>query len=53
MELIHHPEMLVTSYQPTPRNIQEEQRPQDFALSPGYYEQSLALYHCDLIQLSY
>lgn len=47
MELIHHPEMMVTSYKPMPRNIQGEQRPQDFALSPGYYEQSLALYQCD------
>lgn len=53
MELIHHPEMLVTSYKPTPRNIQGEQRPHDFTLSPGYYEQSLALYQCDWIQQSY
>jgi hypothetical protein len=42
--------MLVTSYKPMPRNIQGEQRPQDFALSPGYYEQSLALYQCDRIE---
>jgi len=36
-----------------PHNIQGEQRPQDFALSPGYYEQSLALYQCDRIEQSY
>jgi len=47
MELIHHPEMLVTSYQPMPHNIQEGHRPQEFALSPGCYEQSLALCQCD------
>jgi len=52
MELIHHPEMLVTSYQPMPHNIQEGHRPQEFALSPGCYEQSLALCQCDWIQQS-